>query len=128
MGNNMLDPAIEKRALSWMGPEFGPEVHEEIKSLFENAKWDELTDRFYRDLEFGTGGIRGVLGAGTNRMNKYIVRMTTQGLANYILQLPDRAGSSAVIAYDSRHLSDVFALETALVLAANGIKAYLFRE
>ncbi len=123
----MLDPQIELRVRSWLAPEFDEKVREEIESLLEAGAWEELTDRFYRDLEFGTGGLRGVLGAGTNRMNEYVVRMTTQGLAEYILAHGGKK-PSGVIAYDSRHQSDSFALETALVLAGNGIKAYLFRR
>ena len=89
----------------------------------------EIKDRFYKDLEFGTAGLRGVLGAGTNRMNTYVVGQATQGLANQLLAShPDREDLSVVIAYDSRHKSDVFAKEAALILAANGIKAYLFEE
>jgi len=124
----MLDPKIEEKARGWMAPEFGPEVREEIQELFDNESWDELTDRFYRDLEFGTGGIRGILGAGTNRMNEYVIRMTTQGLANYLLKQGGLGELSVAIAHDPRHKSDVFALETALVLAANGITAHLFSE
>jgi len=128
MEGAMLDPQIEKKARSWMGPEFGPGVREEIQKLFDNESWDELTDRFYQDLEFGTGGIRGILGAGTNRMNEYMIRMTTQGLANYILKQDGSGDLSVAIAHDPRHKSEAFALETALVLAANGITAHLFIE
>jgi phosphoglucomutase len=105
----------------WMS--FGDDVKDELESLDEK----EIEDRFYRELEFGTGGLRGVIGAGTNRMNKYTVRRTTQGLANYIL----RQGiikPKVAIAYDSRRMSDVFCREAALVLNANGIKTYIFDE
>jgi phosphoglucomutase len=85
---------------------------------------DEINDRFYRNLEFGTGGLRGVIGAGTNRMNVYTVRKATQGLANYLNQ--HGAEQSVAIAYDSRIKSDVFAKEAAAVLAANGIKAHIY--
>ena len=83
----------------------------------------EINDRFYRDLEFGTGGLRGVIGAGTNRMNIYVVRRATQGLCNYLkcTSLPQ----SVAIAYDSRIKSDLFAMEAARVIAANGITAYI---
>ncbi|MGM0420883.1 MAG: phospho-sugar mutase [Bacillota bacterium] len=104
---------------------------EETRAELENIKEDEeeIEDRFYKDLEFGTGGMRGKMGAGTNRMNKYIVRKATQGLANYIVNYSDNGPSKgAVIAYDSRHNSRKFAEEAALVLAGNGIKAYLFAE
>ena len=85
---------------------------------------EEISDRFYRDLEFGTGGLRGVIGAGTNRMNVYTVRKATQGLANYLLR--HGAHPSAAIAYDSRIKSDLFAREAAAVLAANGVRAHLY--
>ncbi len=124
----MLDPSVEARARQWLGEQFDEQTREELEKLFEQESWDELHDRFYRDLEFGTGGIRGVLGAGTNRMNKYVVRMTTQGLANYMLAQVGGDKLSVVIAHDPRHMSPEFSLETALVLAANGIKAHLFRE
>lgn len=84
-------------------------------------------DRFYQDLEFGTAGLRGVIGAGTNRMNIYTVRKATQGLANYILKVGGEKRGVA-IAYDSRHMSPEFADEAALCLAANGIKAYVFES
>ncbi|TBL72975.1 phospho-sugar mutase [Paenibacillus thalictri] len=98
---------------------------EELTAIQGNYK--EIEDRFYRDLEFGTGGLRGVIGAGTNRLNVYTVGRATQGLAQYVLS-SGAAEPSAVIAYDSRHQSPEFALETALVLAGNGIKAYVFES
>ena len=99
------------------------EVKEELLSIKDSS--NEIEERFYRDLEFGTGGMRGVIGAGTNRMNIYTVRRATQGLAEYVLE-NGGADSGVVIGYDTRYLSDVFAKETARVLVANGIKAYLF--
>ncbi len=104
---------------------------EETKEELEAIKNDkqEIEDRFYTDLNFGTGGLRGIIGAGTNRMNKYTVRKTSQGLANYIVNYSDDGRErGVVIAYDSRHMSPEFALEAALVLNGNGIKAYLFDE
>ena len=95
----------------------------ELESI--KGKEDEIFDRFYRELEFGTAGLRGVIGAGTNRMNVYTVRKATQGLARYVLSA---GGNSAAIAYDSRIKSDVFAKEAARVLAANGITVYLYKE
>lgn len=95
----------------------------ELEAIAGDEK--EIQDRFYKDLEFGTGGLRGVIGAGTNRMNVYTVRKATQGLANYILK-KNGAEKGVAIAYDSRNFSPEFALETALCLAANGIKAYVF--
>ena len=99
----------------------------ELRAIAEDEK--EIEDRFYKDLEFGTGGLRGILDAGTNRMNVYTVRRATQGLANYLLMKDPLAKEKGVaIAYDSRHQSDVFALETAAVFNGNGIKAYVFES
>jgi phosphoglucomutase len=100
-------------------------TREELLAIKDNEK--EIEDRFYRELEFGTGGMRGVIGAGTNRMNKYTIRKAAQGLANY-LEKQGIADKGVAIAYDSRHCSDEFAMETALVMASNNIKAYLFDE
>ncbi|HEY0828311.1 MAG TPA: phospho-sugar mutase [Bacilli bacterium] len=97
---------------------------QELRDISAQPK--EIEDRFYRDLQFGTGGLRGVLGAGTNRMNKYTVGLATQGLAQFLLQ-QFTGNRSIVIAYDSRNQSPEFALEAALVMAGNGIKAYVFR-
>lgn len=104
-----------------------PYFDEDTKAELEGIAGDpsEIEERFYRNLEFGTGGLRGIIGAGTNRMNIYTVRKATQGLANYILQ-ENGAKRGAVIAYDSRRMSPEFARETALCMAANGIKAYIF--
>ncbi|SDL66601.1 alpha-phosphoglucomutase [Halarsenatibacter silvermanii] len=102
------------------------ETKAELESIEDNE--EEIEDRFYKDLEFGTGGMRGKIGAGTNRMNKYTVRRATQGLANYLLNYFDdnEEKKSAVIAYDSRHKSREFAEEAARVLAANDIRSYIF--
>ena len=86
----------------------------------------EIEDRFYTELSFGTAGMRGVLGAGMNRMNRYNVRRATKGLAKYLLQNPDEARRGVVIAYDSRRCSAEFARDTALVLCQEGVPAYLF--
>lgn len=102
---------------------FDEETKKELKGLAGNE--EEIKDRFYRQLEFGTGGLRGVIGAGTNRMNIYTVRQATQGLANYILS-ENGQDKGVAIAYDSRRMSPEFAKEAALCLNANGIKAYLF--
>ncbi len=113
---------------AWIGDVyFDQATRNELEAIRGNDK--EIQDRFYRDLEFGTGGLRGVLGAGTNRMNVYTVRKATQGLANYILNSGSDAGAKGVvIAYDSRRMSPEFADEAALVLAANHIKAYVFES
>ena len=100
---------------------------EELKAIQDNE--DEIQDRFFKDLEFGTGGLRGVIGIGTNRINVYTVRKATQGLSDFIINNGKIACKKGVaIAYDSRHYSDVFAQEAALVLAGNGIKVYLFES
>lgn len=111
----------------WLeSPYIDDKTKEELKSVTDKKK---IEDMFYRDLEFGTGGLRGIIGPGTNRMNIYIIRKTTQGLANHI----KKSGKSAktrgvVIAYDSRHKSREFAMEAAGVLSGNGIKAYVFED
>ena len=102
---------------------FDEETKKELKSIAGDEK--EIEERFYRDLEFGTGGLRGIIGAGTNRMNIYTVRKATQGLSNYIRK--EQAQEKGVaIAFDSRNMSPEFAEEAALCLAANGIGAYIF--
>ena len=108
----------------WLAnPYFDEATKEELKSIAEDE--NEIKERFYMDLEFGTAGLRGIIGAGTNRMNIYVVRRATQGLANYIAKV-DKKSQGVAIAYDSRHMSPEFAQEAALCLAANGIKAYIF--
>ncbi|MDN5352694.1 MAG: phosphoglucomutase [Clostridiales bacterium] len=115
---------------SWMKNTYFDEAFlAELKGIDGNAA--EIEDRFYRDLEFGTAGMRGIIGAGRNRMNVYVVRKATQGFAEFLLDrienvLKGSKEQSVAIAYDSRHFSPEFALETALVMAGNGIKAYLF--
>ncbi|MBQ6373143.1 MAG: phospho-sugar mutase, partial [Clostridia bacterium] len=103
-----------------------PETLADLQSIKDDPK--EIEDRFYRELEFGTAGMRGVLGAGTNRLNIYNVRRVTRALAKYILTTPDGAQRGVAIAYDSRNKSDVFAKQTALVLANAGVKAFLFES
>ncbi len=108
----------------WLeNPYFDEATKAELKAIADDEK--EIEERFYMDLEFGTAGLRGIIGAGTNRMNIYTVRKATQGLANYIIQCGQQAKGVA-IAYDSRRMSPEFADEAALCLAANGIKAYVF--
>ena len=103
-----------------------PDLKEELLAVRDQP--EEINDRFYRDLEFGTGGLRGVLGAGTNRMNVYTVRKATQGLANYLLKHADGKPQSVAIAHDSRNKGVLFAQQCAAVLAANGIKAWVYPE
>ena len=108
----------------WLeNPYFDEATKEELKAIKDDE--NEIKERFYMDLEFGTAGLRGIIGAGTNRMNIYVVRRATQGLANYIAKV-DKKSQGVAIAYDSRHMAPEFAQEAALCLAANGIKAYIF--
>ena len=110
----------------WLNdPCFDENTKKELEEIKENDK--EIEDRFYKDLEFGTAGLRGVIGAGTNRMNKYTVGKATQGLANFILK-EGTLDKGVAIAYDSRHMSKEFSEETALCLNANGIKTYVFES
>ena len=106
-------------------PEFDEETKKELLEIKEDEK--EIEDRFYKELEFGTAGLRGIIGAGTNRMNKYTVGKATQGLANYILE-QGTADKGVAISYDSRIMSKEFSMQTALILNANGIKTYLFEN
>ena len=114
-------------AKNWLTPTFDEETQKEIQDLIDNNP-DELTDRFYKNMEFGTGGMRGVMGAGTNRINKYTLGKATQGLSNFLLKNNGDKALSAVIAFDCRHNSKEFARMVADVFTANGIKAYLFDD
>lgn len=115
-----------RRFNEWLSnPYFDEKTKKELEAIKDNE--NEIKERFFKDLEFGTGGLRGILGAGTNRLNIYTVRKATQGLANYIIKQNGQS-KGVVIAYDSRRMSPEFALETALCLAANRIKAYLFES
>jgi len=107
------------------GIEFDEETKKELLEIKDNK--EEIEDRFYKELEFGTAGLRGIMGAGTNRMNKYTIGKASQGLANYILE-QGTENKGVAISYDSRKMSKEFALQTALIFCANGIKAYLFES
>ena len=110
----------------WLSnPYFDEDTKAELKAIEHDE--NEIKERFYMDLEFGTAGLRGIIGAGINRMNIYVVRRATQGLANYIIK-QGAANKGVAIAYDSRHMSPEFAMEAAMTLAANGIKAYKFES
>ncbi|RED57656.1 phospho-sugar mutase [Cohnella lupini] len=110
---------------AWLNdPSIDVQTKDELRGI--EGQLGEIEDRFYRDLEFGTGGLRGVMGAGTNRMNRYVIGKATQGFANFLLG--ESSSPSVVIAHDSRSNSDVYSLEAACVLAANGIRTYLFRS
>lgn len=116
----------KEKYYEWLNSPFiDSDSKNELKNIEHNEK--EIEDRFYKDLSFGTGGLRGVMGAGSNRMNIYTVRKATQGLANYICSY-NAQDKGVVIAYDSRNNSKLFSKEAALVLNANGIKTYLFKN
>ena len=121
---------ILARAKEYINEEKDQHFRQEVEELIKAENMAELEDRFYQNLEFGTGGLRGIIGGGTNRMNTWMINHATQGLANYFINtFPEKAKAgtlSAVIAYDSRRFSDVFAEATALIFAANGFKTYLF--
>lgn len=120
-----MDAAIETKVNSWLNGNFDADTKNEILRL-QKENPDELTESFYRNLEFGTGGLRGIMGVGTNRMNKYTVGMATQGFANYLRKTYGDAAIKVSIAHDSRNNSRFFAETTANVFAANGIKVFLF--
>ncbi len=121
--------ACTAKAQKWIeSPVFDAETKAEVKALMENEDKSGLVDAFYQNLEFGTGGLRGIMGAGTNRMNKYIVGMATQGFANYILKVCPGEKTSVVVGHDCRNNSRLYAETVAAIFSANGIKVYLFES
>jgi len=118
---------IRKKAQSWLSKEFNEETRKEVQEMLANDE-KKLIDAFYQDLEFGTGGLRGIMGAGTNRMNIYTLGMATQGLSNYIIKQCGNKGISVAIAYDCRNNSRYFAETTANIFSANGFVVYLFES
>ncbi len=122
-----IEDTILRRAKNWLSEKFDEATRNEVANMIENNP-KELTESFYRNLEFGTGGLRGIMGTGTNRMNKYTVGMATQGLANYIKNKFDQKPLKAAIAFDSRNNSKFFAQITAEILSANGFQVYLYEN
>jgi phosphoglucomutase len=120
-----MEALIQQKVSNWLNGNFDPSTKEALKKL-QSDNPNELADAFYRNLEFGTGGLRGIMGVGTNRMNKYTVGMATQGFANYLLQTYPGGPVRVAIAHDCRNNSRFFAETTANVFAANGIKVFLF--
>ena len=121
-----MDQKIIERAKSWLTEQYDEETRKQVKDMLDNDP-NELTESFYRNLEFGTGGLRSIMGAGTNRMNIYTVAMATQGFANYIKKMNEgKKELSVAISYDGRNNSPAFANITADVMSANGIKVYIF--
>ena len=130
MDNNAaLIAQCEAKAKQWLTPDFDEATRQAVQAMLDNADKSDLIESFYRDLEFGTGGLRGIMGAGTNRMNIYTVGMATQGFANYLKKcFQDREQISTVVCYDCRNNSDLYARTVANIFSANGIKVYLFDE
>ena len=122
-----IDPLILQKAQKWLAGNYDVDTKSQVKKLIDNYP-NELTEAFYRDLEFGTGGLRGIMGVGTNRMNKYTVAIATQGLANYLKKSFPSQKIKVAIAYDCRNNSNFFAQVSADVLSANDIIVYLFDE
>lgn len=122
----MTNDDIMARAEAYIGFEEHREFRGEVQELIDKRERDEITERFWRELDFGTGGLRGVIGGGDNRINPYVIRKATQGLANYIAGHVAESERGVVVAYDSRRCSELFAREAARVLAANGIRTWLF--
>jgi phosphoglucomutase len=128
MENNALIANVRERASQWLSDLYDPETRKKVKDLLEHQE-EELIECFYRDLEFGTGGLRGIMGVGTNRMNIYTVGMATQGLSNYLKKEFSKIPRIKVaIAHDSRNNSKLFAQTTANIFSANGFKVYLFED
>lgn len=123
-----MEQVILEKAQKWLKSNIDQESKNQIESWINENKQEELTEAFYKDLEFGTGGLRGIMGVGSNRMNKYTVGMATQGLANYLRKVYPDSQISVAIAHDSRNNSPFFAETTAAVFSANGIKVYFFQE
>lgn len=122
------DPLISARVDTWLGPDFDEETQNIIREMMRNNQEEEIADAFYKDLDFGTGGLRGIMGVGTNRMNQYTVARATQGLANYLKKIYPGESLKAAVAYDSRNRSAEFARVVANVFSANGFQVYLFAE
>ena len=129
MENQELIKQVTEKAEQWLTPAYDAETQAEVKRMLENEDKTELIDSFYKDLEFGTGGLRGIMGAGSNRMNIYTVGAATQGLANYLNKnFKDLKQISVVVGHDCRNNSRKFAEISAAIFSANGIKVYLFDD
>lgn len=127
--NSQLIAFCETRAKEWLTPAFNEETRNAVQAMLDNSDKTELIDSFYKDLEFGTGGLRGIMGAGSNRMNIYTVGMATQGYANYLKKcFADKEQIAVVVGHDCRNNGRLFAETTAAIFSANGIKVYLFDD
>ena len=126
--DNLIEQVTAK-ANVWLGESFDENTRAEVRALLAKEDKSDLIDAFYKELEFGTGGLRGIMGAGTNRMNIYTVGMATQGLANYLnINFKDRKQISVVVGHDCRNNGRLFAETVANIFSANGIKVYLFDD
>ncbi len=123
---DQLAPEIAERVNTWLDGDFDDDTKQEIRSIIAEEDWKELTDAFYRDLEFGTGGLRGIMGAGTNRINRYTLAMATQGLSNYLRKIYPGEQVRVAIAHDNRNNASTYARVVANVFAANDIHVYFF--
>ena len=129
MENNELIKMCTEKAQLWLGEGYDEETRNEVKRMLEAEDKTELIESFYKDLEFGTGGLRGIMGAGSNRMNIYTVGAATQGLANYLNEaFKDLPQISVAVGHDVRNNSRKFAEMVANIFSANGIKVYLFEN
>ena len=129
MENQELIKQVTEKAEKWLTPAYDAETQAEVKRMLENEDKTELIEAFYKDLEFGTGGLRGIMGVGSNRMNIYTVGAATQGLANYLNKcFKDKGQISVVVGHDCRNNSRKFAEISADIFSANGIKVYLFED
>lgn len=126
MSTSTLAPEILNRINQWLNGNYDEATKAEIRQLMDAGETTELTDAFYKDLEFGTGGLRGIMGAGSNRVNKYTLGMATQGFSNYLLKIYPGEQVKVAVAHDNRNNSDIFAQVTADVFSANGIYVYFF--
>ncbi len=129
MENEELIKQVTEKAEKWLTPAYDAETQAEIKKMLANPDKTDLIEAFYKDLEFGTGGLRGIMGVGSNRMNIYTVGAATQGLSNYLNKnFKDLDQISVVVGHDCRNNSRLFAEISANIFSANGIKVYLFED
>ena len=129
MENEELIKQVTEKAEKWLSPAYDAETQNEVRRMLANEDKTELIEAFYKDLEFGTGGLRGIMGVGSNRMNIYTVGAATQGFANYLKKnFKDMEQISVVIGHDCRNNSRLFSETSANIFSANGIKVYLFDD
>lgn len=129
MNNEELLKSVKEKAEKWLGPQYDEETRAAVQAMLDSEDTTPLIDAFYKDLEFGTGGLRGIMGAGSNRMNIYTVGAATQGLANYLKEcFKDEPQITVAVGHDVRNNSRKFAELAANIFSANGIKVYLFED